>query len=136
MLNIPMVRERIPTQSVEASTPSIVERTSHSSSRLKSLHYHEAPPLEPVHRDGSSLSIGLELPFSPFVFSVLKQPVEPVKNTRILDETSLTLIPVHLLLEPLFVISRSFGPPSPYLKDRGMRRPSLNNLLFVQRLLS
>ncbi len=51
-----MVRERIPTQSVEASTPSIVEGTSHSSSRLKSLHYHEAPPHQGIPR-GQALSL-------------------------------------------------------------------------------
>jgi hypothetical protein len=42
----------------------------------------------------------LESSFSPPVFIELKQPVEPVENTQTLNETSLTLIPVHLLLEP------------------------------------
>src|SRR5229473_3631342 len=43
----------------------------------------------------------LETSFSPQVFNELKRPVEPVESMDTLNDSCLTLIPVHLLLEPL-----------------------------------
>src|SRR5712692_5720461 len=51
----------------------------------------------------------LEASFSPQVFSELKWPVEPVESLDTLNDSCLTLIPVHLLLEPLISKFTSMG---------------------------
>jgi hypothetical protein len=49
----------------------------------------------------------LEPSFSPPVLNGLTQPGETIENMRALNDVSLTLIPVHLLLEPLMCSHKS-----------------------------
>ena len=61
--------------------------------------------VEPVHGYESQPQRVFEQSFSLCVSNDLKQPVEPIENMHILNDISLTLIPVHLLREPLSAIA-------------------------------
>ena|SRR2546426_6487973 len=75
----------------------------------------------------SEQAIGLESSFSTQVFNELKQPVEPVESIHTLYDPPLTLIPVHLLLEPRQT------PPTGALLTREFHTHKSKQLAYSQR---